>query len=119
MIKPILSICAAILISSNCMASQSSDYNVVSAETIEQNTTSSANNTSTSAVKAAIDLSTPVDYERCQQTQDLAKFLDSIPKNDAKSLAQLKKFLVGCRELLTERISNTQEEISKLQQRQE
>lgn len=118
MIKPILGICAALLLSSNCMASQSSDYNVVSAETIEQNTTSSSNNTSTE-VKAAIDLSTPVDYERCHHTQDLAKFLDSIPKNDAKSLAQLKKFLVGCRELLTERISNTQKEISKLQQRQE
>lgn len=119
MIKPFLGICAALLLSSNSMASQSNDYNVVSAETIEQNSTSSANNTSTAAVKSAIDLSTPVDYERCQQTQDLAKFLDSIPKNDAKSLAQLKKFLVGCRELLTERISNTQEEISNLHQRQE
>lgn len=114
MIKPILGICAALLLSSNCMASQSNQYNVVSPETLEQN----AAPTNAAPVQASIDLSTPVDYERCQQTQDLAKFLDSIAKNDAKSLAQLKKFLVGCRELLTDRIANTQEEISKLQQRQ-
>ena len=96
------------------MASQSNQNNVVLPETLEQN----AAPTNAAPAQASIDLTTPVDYERCQQTQELTKYLGSIPKHDAKSLAQLKKFLVGCRELLTDRIANTQEEISKLQQRQ-
>lgn len=113
MYKYLVCLSAAALLSTSALATENSDKdtaNIVDAQDLSVNVVPASRNTP----NLSFSLAVPVDFARCQKTKELTSYLNSIPKNDVKSLKELKTFLLGCREILATRIASTKEQIDEL-----
>ncbi len=115
MFKYLVCLSAVAFLSTTAIATENSDEataaNIVDAQDLGVNVVPA---TKAGDATLSFDLSVPVDFARCQKTKELSSYLNSLPKNDVKSLKELKAFLIGCREILANRITTTKEKIAEL-----
>ena len=67
----------------------------------------------------AFNLSLPVDYERCHMIKELNAYVDSIEPQDIAHLQEVQQFLLGCQELLEQRIDDNQRKLSELKSQEQ
>lgn len=79
-----------------------------------QDTPKNSSTNTQNQLSAPFSTKLPADFERCQRTSEINRYLDQIAKTNVSELTELKLFLLSCKELLQQRITDTQNKIHAL-----